>query len=196
MESRSFIAPPDLASRLRQRADRRGIIGLRGFGTLFRQEEENGDQTFSVSRDLPKILSDFGVFLNKTEIAELVRHLDTDATGEVSLIDFLAFVAPPLSPDRAAWVSKAFDRHDPGGSGSLELSKIRRLNSIHGSVVTRLAATQSSPEMLLYNLIRYYDQDGANSIPREEFVDFYRLVSARFEANREFIAAIRIIWAV
>jgi hypothetical protein len=76
-----------------------------------------------------------------------VRHLDTFAIGDVSLTDFLAFVVPPLSPNRAAWVSKAFSKHDPNGSSSLELSKIRRLNSIHGLVVTRLAAAQSSPEM-------------------------------------------------
>jgi Ca2+-binding EF-hand superfamily protein len=119
-----------------------------------------------VSRDLPKILSDFRVSMNKTEIAELVRHFDTFGTGEVSLTDFLAFIATTLSRHRGTWVSKAFSEHDRSGNSSLELSEICRLNSIQGPVITRVVTAQSSSEMLLHNLVRYCQQDGANSIPK------------------------------
>jgi Ca2+-binding EF-hand superfamily protein len=119
-----------------------------------------------VSRDLPKILSVVGVFMNRTEFAELVRHFDTFGTGEVSLTDFLAFIAPPLSRHRGTWVSKAFSEHDRGGNSSLELSKIYRLNSIQGSVIARVVAAQPSPDILVHNLVRYSQQNGASSIPK------------------------------
>jgi hypothetical protein len=196
MEGRYFITPADLAARLRARSQQRGLVGLRGVGTLFRQAEEDGDQTFSLSQDIPKILSEFGVFMNKTEIVELVRHLDTYGTGEVTLVDFLAFLAPPLTASRESWVAKAFSKHDPGGTGALELSRIRRLAANRGSAVTRLAAARSSPEMLLQNFVRYHEEEGATSIPREAFFDYYRVAAAGFEEDREFISAVRSIWGV
>jgi Ca2+-binding EF-hand superfamily protein len=195
MGERYFITPLDLTQRLRTRIENRGLVGLRGLGTLLRQSEENGDQAFSIAKDIPKILGDFGVFMNRTEISELVRHLNSGGTGEVSLLDFITYVIPALRPEREIWVAKAFDKFDPNHTNALELAKIRRL-TLSGSVATRLAAKPNSPEVLFQHLIQYYEKDGSSSIPREDFFDYYRLLSANIEADHEFISILQSTWGV
>jgi Ca2+-binding EF-hand superfamily protein len=192
MDGRYFIGAAELATRLRARCDNRGITGLRGLGTLFRQAEENGDQELTVAKDIPKILSDFGVFMNKTEIMELSRHLETES---VTLSDFLNYFIPPIPTTRQAWVTKAYSKFDPNGSGSIGLAVIRRL-TLRGSVSTRLAAPPNSPEVLFQRLIRYYDGHRESVIPKEEFFDYYRQVSANFENDREFILLIQNTWSI
>jgi Ca2+-binding EF-hand superfamily protein len=195
MGERYFITPFELSHRLRVRTESRGLVGLRGLGTLLRQSEDNGSQLFSIAQDIPKILSDFGVFVNKTEISELVRHLDVRGTGEVCLEDFIAYMTPAMPQARETWVVKSFEKFDPNHTNALELAKVRRLSQA-GSVATRLAAKPNSPEVLFQNLIRYYEKDGASSIPREEFFDYYRLVSANTEADFEFVSILQSTWGV
>jgi Ca2+-binding EF-hand superfamily protein len=192
METRYFIGPSELADRLRVRCDQRGLVGLRGLGTLFRQAEENEDQDFTPEKDIPKILADFGVFMNRTEVIELARHFDT---GAVSLTELLDYFVPPLPENRKAWVTKAYNTFDPNGQGSIELAKIRRLSQ-RGPIGTRLAVPPNSPEVLFQKLIRYYDSQGENAIPKEEFFDYYRVTSANLESDREFIALIKNTWGV
>jgi Ca2+-binding EF-hand superfamily protein len=195
MGERYFITPFDLSHRLRVRTESRGRVGLRGLGTLLRQSEDNGGQLFSVTQDIPKILSDFGVFMNKTEVSELARHLDLPGTGEVTLGDFIEYMIPAMPADREVWVVKSFEKFDPNHTNALELAKIRRLSQA-GSVATRLAAKPNSPEVLFQNLIRYYEKDGASSIPREEFFDYYRMVSANTEPDFEFVSILKRTWGL
>jgi Ca2+-binding EF-hand superfamily protein len=192
MDGRFFIGAADLATRLRTRCDHRGLTGLRGVGVLFRQAEENGDQELNVLTDIPKILSDFGVFMNKTEIVELGRHLEVES---VTLSEFLNYFVLPIPTTRETWVTKAYNKFDANGSGSIGLAAIRRL-SLRGSVSTRLAAPPNSPEVLFQKLIRYYEDKGEPAIPKEEFFDYYRLVSANFEVDREFILLIQNTWGI
>ena len=127
MQDRFFITPDDLSQRIREKIQSRGLIGLRGLGTLLRQSEENGSQTFDLEMDIPKILSDFGVFINRTEVVEMKRILGSDTYGQVSLIDFVNFLTPPMNLERQKIAERAFDQKDSDRSGSLSINEIQNI---------------------------------------------------------------------
>lgn len=193
MEERFYITPEDLVRKLRTRAENRGLVGLRGMGTLYRQAEENGDQMFTVAEDIPKVLADFGVFMNKTEIAEMCRYFDAE---EISLSEFVNWLAPPLSPEREEWVEKAFAKHDRQSVGSLDIRTIKTFSNMGSFGTARLATRRGTPEAVFQNLVKYYEQECFTSIPREDFFDYYREVSANIATDREFIDLIKRTWEV
>lgn len=196
MQDRFFITPDDLSQRIREKIQSRGLIGLRGLGTLLRQSEENGSQTFDLEMDIPKILSDFGVFINRTEVVEMKRILGSDTDGQVSLIDFVNFLTPPMNLERQKIVERAFDQKDSDRSGSLSINEIQNISHYQSSAVTLLAVRKSSPEALFQNLIKLYQKEGSDSVPREEFIDYYRLISSGIQDDLEFINMVKSSWGV
>jgi hypothetical protein len=96
---------------------------------------------------------------------------------------------------RGTWVSQAYDKLDPSGTGAIELAKIRRFPP-RGSASTRVAASPKSPEVLFQKLICSYESEGAPAIPKDEFFDYYREISAGFETEREFASLMRATWGV
>lgn len=196
MQDRFFITPDDLSQRIREKIQSRGLIGLRGLGTLLRQSEENGSQTFDLEMDIPKILSNFGVFINRTEVVEMKRILGSDTDGQVSLIDFVNFLTPPMNLERQKIVERAFDQKDSDRSGSLSINEIQNISHYQSSAVTLLAVRKSSPEALFQNLIKLYQKEGSDSVPREEFIDYYRLISSGIQDDLEFINMVKSSWGV
>ncbi|KAK8876332.1 hypothetical protein M9Y10_006530 [Tritrichomonas musculus] len=196
MQDRFFITPDDLSQRIREKIQSRGLIGLRGLGTLLRQSEENGSQTFDLEMDIPKILSDFGVFINRTEVVEMKRILGSDTYGQVSLIDFVNFLTPPMNLERQKIVERAFDQKDSDRSGSLSINEIQNISHYQSSAMTLLAVRKSSPEALFQNLIKLYQKEGSDSVPREEFIDYYRLISSGIQDDLEFINMVKSSWGV
>lgn len=196
MQDRFFITPDDLSQRIREKIQSRGLIGLRGLGTLLRQSEENGSQTFDLEMDIPKILSDFGVFINRTEVVEMKRILGSDTYGQVSLIDFVNFLTPPMNLERQKIVERAFDQKDSDRSGSLSINEIQNISHYQSSAMTLLAVRKSLPEALFQNLIKLYQKEGSDSVPREEFIDYYRLISSGIQDDLEFINMVKSSWGV
>ena len=195
MEDRYFITPDDLKKRIIERIQSRGLIGLRGIGTLYRQCEEDPNQTFDISVEVPSILADFGVFLNKTEVVELKRHIGKMKTT-ISLSNLLSFITPPLNDQRTAILDRVFQVRDPDNAGKLDLENLRNVPHVQSSAVTTLATKKMSPEGLFFSLIRLYEQEGSQSIPRDEFFDYYRLISASIQSDREFVSLIKSSWAL
>lgn len=196
MQDRFFITPDDLSQRIREKIQSRGLVGLRGIGTLLRQSEENGNQMFDLEMDIPKIISDFGVFINHTEVIEMKRILGSDTDGQVSLIDFVNFLTPPMNEKRQKIVEHAFDQKDTDHSNNLSIDEIQNISHYQSSAVTLLAVRKSSPEALFQNLIKLYQKEGSDSIPREEFIDYYRIISAGIENDLEFINLVKTSWGV
>lgn len=196
MEQRFFITPDDLSRRLRKKIERRGLVGLRGFGTLLRQSEENGSQIFDLNSELPKVLSDFGVFMNHTEVVEMKRILGSDTDGQVTLLDFVEFLAPELNETRKNIVEKAFTLKDTNNNGLLSIEEIRNISHYQSSAVTLLAVKQMSPEALFQNLIQVYEKEQTASIPKEEFLDYYRLISPEIANDFEFVTMVKTSWGI
>jgi Ca2+-binding EF-hand superfamily protein len=189
---RQYIDINSLMARIRQRIVERGAIGVKGIGRLFRIADDNRDQGIDLANELPKLMGDIGVILNKTELNELIRLLDRDGSGSISYDEFLYQMAPPLSEERIRWINKAFDKLDVDGSGKVSIADVEAVHNPKTSELIRMGKTTATA--IFANLLRSYDTDGDGLITRDEFIDYYREISPSIDNDEYFALMIKNAW--
>ena len=189
---REYIQLNALMARIRQRIVERGAIGIKGIGRLFRIADDNNDKAIDLHNELPKLMSDIGVILNKTELNELIRLLDRNGDGTISYDEFLYQMAPPLSEERIKWINKAFDKLDVDGSGKVSIEDLQAIHNPKTSELVRMGKTTAN--QIFANLLRSYDDDGDGLITRDEFIDYYREISPSFDDDEYFAEMMKSAW--
>jgi Ca2+-binding EF-hand superfamily protein len=189
---RKYIDLNALMSRIRQRIVERGAVGIKGLGRLFRIADDNADSKIDLRNELPKLMGDIGVILNKTELNELIRLLDKNGDGEISYDEFLFQMAPPLSEERIKWINKAFDKLDVDGSGQVAIQDVQAVHNPKSSELVRMGKTTANA--IFANLLRSYDEDGDGLITRDEFIDYYREISPSIDNDEYFALMMKNAW--
>jgi Ca2+-binding EF-hand superfamily protein len=189
---RKYIEINALMARIRQRIVERGAVGIKGLGRLFRIADDNVDGKIDLVNELPKLIGDIGVILNKTELNELIRLLDTDGSGEISYDEFLYQMAPPLNEERIKWINKAFDKLDVDGSGQVSIQDVQAVHNPKSSELVRMGKTTANA--IFANLLRSYDEDSDGLITRDEFIDYYREISPSIDNDEYFALMMKNAW--
>jgi Ca2+-binding EF-hand superfamily protein len=189
---RKYIDIDSLMARIRQRIVERGAVGIKGLGRLFRIADDNANGKIDLVNELPKLMGDIGVILNKTELNELIRLLDKSGDGEISYDEFLYQMAPPLSEERIKWINKAFDKLDVDGSGQVAIQDVQAVHNPKSSELVRMGKTTANA--IFANLLRSYDEDGDGLITRDEFIDYYREISPSIDNDEYFALMMKNAW--
>ena len=189
---RKYIEMSDLMKRIRQRIVERGAIGIKGLGRLFKIADDNSDNTIDLKTELPKLMSDVGIILNKTEMSELIRLLDRSGDGKISYDEFLYQMAPPLSEERIKWINKAFDKLDVDGSGLVNIADLEAIHNPKTSELVKMGKTTAN--QIFSNLLKSYDDDGDGMISRDEFIDYYREISPSIDNDDYFVLMMKNAW--
>ena len=191
-EPRKYIELNTLMTRIRERIVERGALGVKGIGRLFRIADDNADNAIDLHNELPKLMNDIGVILNKTELTELERLLDRNGDGTISYDEFLYQMAPPLSEERIKWINKAFDKLDVDGSGLVNIADIQAVHNPKTSELVKMGKTTANE--IFANLLASYDQDGDGTITRDEFIDYYREISPSIDTDEYFATMMKNAW--
>ncbi|MBT5299032.1 MAG: EF-hand domain-containing protein [Rhodospirillaceae bacterium] len=102
--------------------------------------------------------------------SRLFAMVDDDASGEIELGEFLAFVRTLLDGDEEAQLRFAFRLHDPDDSGAIDQGELRQL--IAGSVAQHgLEIPEGAVNGLTEALFRRTDTDESGEISFDEFRD-------------------------
>ena len=189
---RKYIELNTLMERIRERIVSRGAVGIKGIGRLFRIADDNNDKTIDLQNELPKLMNDIGIILNKTELQELIRLLDRDGSGTISYDEFLYQMAPPLNEERIKWINKAFDKLDIDGSGVVEIADLEAVHNPEKSELVRLGKTNAN--VIFTHLLRSYDDDSDGKITRDEFIDYYREISPSIDSDEYFAVMMQNAW--
>ena len=188
---RIYIDLEGIMARIRERITERGAVGIRGLGRLFRIADDDSSKSLDLHTELPKLLGDIGVLLNRTEIAELGRMLDRNGDGVISYDEFLYHLAPPMNQFRKDLVSKAFDFVDKNKNGVLELEDLKLAHPKADS-----SQRISRPEAMFQNLVSTFDKNGDGKITKEEFLDYYREQSPNIDNDEQFAMLVRKAWGL
>ena len=191
-EPRKYIEMNALMSRIRERIVERGAVGVKGIGRLFRIADDNCDRNIDLHNEMPKLMNDIGVILNKTELTELIRLLDKNGDGTCSYDEFLYQMAPPLSEERIKWINKAFDKLDYDGSGQVQIADLQAVHNPKTSELVKMGKTTANE--IFANLLQSYDQDGDGLITRDEFIDYYREISPSLDTDEQFAEMMKGAW--
>ncbi|EAX99691.1 EF hand family protein [Trichomonas vaginalis G3] len=189
---RKYIDMNTLMTRIRQRIMERGAQGIRGIARLFLIADDNKDKKVDCKNELPKVMNDCGIILNKTELTELARLLDKNGDGMVSYDEFLFQMAPPMNESRIAIVNQAFDKLDKDGSGKVTIADLEMAHNPDNSELVRLGKTTA--KAVFENLVASYSHDDDKTITREEFIDYYREISPSFDLDEAFIEMMKNAW--
>ena len=181
-----------LMERIRERIVKRGAVGIRGLSRLFRIADDDGNHMIDLHNELPKLMGDIGVILNKTELTELARLLDRNGDGSIDYEEFLYYMAPPMSDERLKWVNKAFDKLDADGSGVVSIEDLRAVHNQETSELVRSGKT--SAEAIFQNLCDSFDKDADGTITRDEFIEYYREISPSIDNDEYFALMMQNAW--
>ncbi|OHT00714.1 EF hand family protein [Tritrichomonas foetus] len=191
-EPRKYIELNALMERIRARIVERGAVGIKGIGSLFRIADDNMDKTIDLNNELPKLMNDIGVILNKTELTELIRLFDRNGNGTCSYDEFLYQMAPPLSEERIKWINKAFDKLDVDGTGQVSIADVQAVHNPKTSELVKMGKTTANE--IFANLLRSYDNDSDGMITRDEFIDYYREISPSIDTDEYFATMMKNAW--
>lgn len=191
-EPRKYIELNALMDRIRARIVERGAVGIKGIGRLFRIADDDSSNSIDLHNELPKLMNDIGVILNKTELTELIRLLDRNGDGTISYDEFLYQMAPPLSEERIKWINKAFDKLDVDGSGVVSIADLEAVHNPSSSQLVRMGKTTAN--QIFANLLSSYDSDADGTITRDEFIDYYREISPSIDTDEYFATMMQNAW--
>ena len=192
---RIYIDLDSIMARIRERITERGAVGIRGIGRLFRVADDDGSKSLDLYVELPKLLGDMGVLMNKTEIAELARMLDRNGDGRITYDEFIYHFAPPMNRFRTDAVNQAFDYLDRNRNGVLELDDLRQTYPTVANP-TRTVRRVTPQEVMFQNLLGTFDKNGDGRITRQEFLDYYREQSPNIDNDEHFALLLRNAWAL
>lgn len=182
-----FINLNEIKERIHERIISRGAVGIQGLGHLFRITDANSGTSFDIYRELPGILCEAGIVLNKIELNEFMRLLDYKGSGRMTYDDLARHFAPKMSPKRLNAVGDVFNKLDVNGTQYFYLADIFSKNP-------ELASRNVTPVM--NNFIRCFDGIGNDRVSINDFYTYYRDVSANFSSDDRFIETLYRSWGL
>ena len=153
-------------------------------GRMFAKHDKNRSGTLD-RKELRGVLKELGIDLTLSTSQAVLKELDTDHSGTLSLREFttlcrkLAGLPEPVTggpPTRPALsdvaITKIFNKHDRNKTGFLSRKELQpALRDLHVDVSRREAA----------EILRDYDVDGSNTLSLNEFTALCRRIGTMGE---------------
>ena len=86
---------------------KRGGIGIRSLGVIFRRMDTNGNKKLD-QEEFTQALATFGLFPKVIEVQALMKYYDVDGDGNITYEEFIRGLREPLNERREKMVRKAF----------------------------------------------------------------------------------------
>lgn len=194
-DDRKFMemTPEAILKQVRDVVNKRGQYGIRGLGRSFRIMDDAGDG-FLDREDFIYGLKDYGCHLTDAEFDCLLTKFDSNKDGFVSFDEFLRTIRGPLSDRRKQFIRMAYVLLDKDGSGVVTLDDIKKIYdaSQHPDVIS---GKKTELEVLV-EFSKQWDKSMDGTVTFEEFVEYYKDVSASIDDDDYFELMMRNAWHI
>jgi len=174
--------------------ERGGSAGIHSLGRVFRLLDADDDRRLS-SEELQVGLERYGLYMDKSQVDELIGALDKDKSGSIRLDEFLKAIKGTINARRQKMIDMAYKVLDKNGNGSIQMDDIMATYSTdHDADVL---AGRLPSNAALENFLGQFDTlvaDGA--VSRKEFTEYYRSISASIDNDDYFELMIRNAWHI
>jgi len=197
----SYSAPVDapvytteaMLAEIREKIKARGTLGIRGLARMFKILDKNGNKQID-AEEFFWGLKDFGLDISEADSKKVLSAFDKTRNGTVNFTEFLrAIRGEQLSDSRKAWIRKAYQKLDVNGDGSVNLDDIARLYDV--SKHPRVISGESDPKEIYLTFMSLWDTQVPDGIVTfDEFLDYFRDVSASYDSDEAFIAMMISAW--
>lgn len=121
--------PDDIIGEIKAVLAKRGTLGIRGLGRLFRILDNNGNRQLDI-KEIQYGLADFGIDLNEERAQVVLNAFDRDRSGTVDYNEFLRVLRGDLNPFRLSLIRKAYEKLDVNKDGLVKLDDIAKLYNV------------------------------------------------------------------
>ena len=171
----------------------RGEGSYRGLVRILRRMDDNGNRKLE-AHELSEGLAVYGVHLEKPQLNTLFHFFDQDGDGHVSITEFMAALRPNISPARLALVKQAFLLLDKNPDGVVTLTELKGIYKTdkHPAVIDG----SKTPTEVLSEFNDAWDKDGDDVVTQDEFISYYKDLSASIDNDQYFELMIRNAWHI
>lgn len=173
---------------------RAGSSGIAAVSRVLKIMDDSGDKRLS-REELRYGLRDYGIDLSAPQVDRIMAAFDRNHDGSISFDEFLQGLRGPMSQRRLDLVHQAFDILDKTGDGVVTIDdlKVAYDTSWHPDV----KGGRTTPEKALRAFLDQFDtidKDGIVTI--EEFIEYYKNVSASIDRDDYFELMMRNAWHI
>jgi calcyphosin len=171
---------------------RRGMHGIRGLGIVFRRIDSNK------SKSLDKLEFEWGLRenghqLSPLDLDRLFKYFDKNLDGSVSYDEFLRALKGDLNDSRKRIIEQAYRKLDKNGNGTVTIDDLKNLYDV--SFHPDFRSGKKNRDQILSDFLSQWDtlkKDG--KVTLEEFLEYYKDVSATVDRDDAFEAIMRSAW--
>ena len=183
-------------NQFKMQIQKRGGIGIRSIGRLFRRMDNNGNKKLDMA-EFTEALAAYGLFPKVVEIQALMRFYDVDGDGNITYEEFIRGLRDPLSERRKAMVDKAFDLIDRSRNGSISVEDIDAIYDV--SKNQDFIDGKKTRQQVLEEFLDGFDGMRGNNdgvITRQEWTDYYSDLSMSLPSDEYFCQMMESVWNI
>ena len=159
---------------------------------MFKILDNNGNRQIDMNEFYWGI-KDFGISLTQDEAQKVLSSFDRDRNGTVNFDEFLRALRGDLNPFRINLIKQAYQKLDVNSDGSVKLDDIAKLYDV--SRHPDVTQGRKDPKEIYLEFMRLWDTQVADGIITfDEFIDYYRDVSASIDSDEYFEAMMKNAW--
>lgn len=184
--------PNQVLNKILETLKARGAHGIRGLGIVFRRMDNNGDKKMD-RNEFMWGLRENGHTLSPSEFERIFKYFDKNNDGKVSYDEFLRGIRGEMNQRRTDLVKMAYRKLDRDGSGIVDLRDIGQAYDV--TMHPKFKTGEMSKNDILVEFMAQWDTNVRdNKVTVDEFIDYYKDVSASIDEDDYFELVIRNAW--
>ena len=183
-------------NQFKMQIQKRGGIGIRSLGVIFRRMDFNGNRKLD-QQEFTEALATFGLFPKIVEIQALMKFYDVDGDGNVCYEEFIRGLRDPLTVRRKVMVDKAFALIDRNNSGSVTIEDINAIFDVSKNQ-DFIQGKKTRNEIFAEFLNGFDGMRGNNdgTISKQEWDDYYTDLSMSLPSDDYFVQMMESVWQI
>ena len=168
---------------------------------LFKTFDTNGNGLLDI-KEFSKAMKDFQLGLEDQDIQNIFKSFDRNGDGVLDLSEFNDLLLGNLSPSASAIVNQAFEKLDTRKVNFVLYEKVKDVFDAQRH--PEVASSKKQEEEVLgqfletiemhHNMFNNYSK--SDKMTRNEFMAYYRIISAMYEDESSFMNMIKGVWNV
>ena len=184
----------DLLLDIKNKLLERGSYGIRGLARTFKILDDDSGRGLDV-REFKDGLIDYGIHMTDEQSQLCLKKFDTNKDGRVCFDEFLRYLRGDINTFREGLIRLAYEKLDINGDGCVSLEDVAKLYdaSFHPDV----QSGKKTPEDVYMEFMSQWDTQVADGIVTfDEFMEYFRDVSASIDTDEYFDVMMRNAWKI